>query len=314
MMPRLIYITLYIIPFICFANGQDVQTQSPYDACVPQLINLRCPNNYVVVVTSAFYGVPQQDGACYYTPGDCIGDAMSITTTCNTDNVVCPLYAVKKKLPMCNDQLSSYIHIEYDCVPISMEESTKEYNICQGGTEITSDHGIIKSPNYPSQFQITTKECLRAIHVPNNKTIRLWLSDLYIGSAGINCANDHVFVVDSVQTYKFCGSKRYAYPYLCSSTILIQYMVSTQFSFYKGMRMYFDIVDRPAQDNCPTQNVTLTPAPGTTTTITPFGPDVTTNIPVYVNLGIASPVLSFQLCKGKFFNSFECKTITSSSF
>jgi hypothetical protein len=179
-----------------------------------------------------------------------------------------------------------------------MDDSAKEYNVCQNGTDITTDHGVIKSPGYPSQFQTVTSECFRAIIVPDDKIIRLWLSDLYIGSTGTNCASDHVFVVDSVQTYKHCGLQRYVYPYLCSSTVIIQYLATSKFPSYKGMRMYFEIVDRPTNDDCP--KISVTPIPSTTPTISTIRPISSTLQPVYVTLGIASPTRSFQICKGKF--------------
>ncbi|CAF4778092.1 unnamed protein product, partial [Rotaria sp. Silwood2] len=94
----------------------------------------------------------------------------------------------------------SYIHIEYDCVPISINDSTKEYNVCQKNIEITSDYGIIRSPNYPTRFQTTASECFRTRHVPNDKIICLWLNDLYIGSISEISDKDHVYTVDSVQT------------------------------------------------------------------------------------------------------------------
>jgi hypothetical protein len=286
---------------IIFTNGQNVQTQPPQDACVSSSTILRCPSNYVVVVRSATYGVAQVLGSCSYTIGDCVADAMSIIS-CTTDSVECSIYVTRKKLPQCNDHYASYVRIDYDCVPIVMDDSVKEYYVCKNVTDITSDHGIIKSPGYPTQFQTTTAECFRAIHVPDDKRVRLWLSDLYIGSTSTNCADDHLYVVDSIQTYQLCGLQRYVYPYLCSSTILIQYLVTTDYSHYRGMRMYFDIVDRSPNDGCPNPNGTVTPVPATTPVITTIDPDITTPAPVYVTLGIASPILSVQLCKGKLFN------------
>jgi hypothetical protein len=297
-MSKIIYFILYILQYIIYTNGQNVQTMPPEEACVPQSIPLRCMNKYVVVVRTALYGVAQTPGQCAYKPGDCVADAMSIAI-CIGDAIQCSIYGVRKKLPQCNDQYSSYVHIEYDCVPIEMDNSSKEYNVCQNGTDITTDHGIIKSPGYPSPFQTTTWECFSAIHVPDDKTIRLWLSDLYIGSTGTNCASDHVYVVDSVQTYKHCGLQRYVYPYLCSSTIIIQYLATSNFATYKGMRMYFEIIDRPEIDYCP--QVSVTPVPSTTTTASTIRPISSTFQPPYVTLGIASPIRSFQICKGKFF-------------
>jgi hypothetical protein len=178
-----------------------------------------------------------------------------------------------------------------------MNDSSKVYNICQNDTDITTDHGIIQTPGYPTPFETTTVECIHEIRVPNIKTIRLWLTDLYIGSTSTNCADDHVYIVDNVQIFKHCGRQRYAYPYLCSSTILIQYLATTDFPMYRGMRIYFEFIDRPLDDTCP--KFTVTPIPMSTTTVTTIEPGTTTVIPIYVQLGIASPRQSFQLCSGK---------------
>ncbi|CAF4600407.1 unnamed protein product, partial [Rotaria sp. Silwood1] len=134
-----------------------------------------------------------------------------------------------------------------------------------------------------------------------------WLTELYIGSTLGTCAKDHVYVVDSVQTYRHCARVRYAYPYLCSSTIIIQYYVTTQLTIYRGMRMYFEIVDRPSNDNCPNIDGTVTPVPSITPTVTTMNPSQTTTMPIYVLLGIASPVRSFQICRGQSFN-IQCPT------
>jgi len=299
-MLRLIILTLCVLQNIFFTDAQNVITQPPVDSCVPSTATLKCPDNYVPIVRSASYGVSVTD-SCVYATGDCIADAMSIMT-CTTDSTECSIYVTKRRLSQCSDQEASYIHIEYDCVPIAMGDSAKEYYVCQNGTDITSDNGIIKSPGYPTQFHTTTSECFRAIYVPDNKTIRLWLSDLYIGSTGSNCAEDHLYVVDSIQTFRHCGFRRYAYPYLCSSTIIIQYLITNAYPNYRGMRMYFEVVDRVPNDACPNTNVTVTPVPATTPQVTTIDPPTTTDKPIYVELGIASPIRGVQLCKGKLFN------------
>lgn len=297
MLPRLLFIVLYITQIILITHGQNVQTKPPADSCVSTIISFHCLNNYVPIVRNAFYGVAAKPGACFYTPGDCIADAMSIMT-CTADSPSCDIYLTRRKLSQCNDQYADYVHAEFDCVPISMTDSTKRYEICQSTADITSDHGIIESPGYPTQFQTTTAECFRAIHVQDDKVIRLWLTDLYIGSSATDCADDHIYVVDSIHNYRHCGLRRFAYPDLCSTTIIIQYLVTTDISTYRGMRMYFEIVDRPADDGCPNANGTVTPIPVTTPKTSTIFPDTTTPTPPYVTLGIASPVRSFQLCSG----------------
>lgn len=299
MMSRFLCISLCLLQTIAFTDGQTVLPQAPVEACVPNTVTLRCPNDYVVVVKSAFYGVAQTANQCTYKPGDCIADTMN-TVTCLSDSTQCAVFGTKKKLPQCSDQTNSYISIEYDCVPIRVQDQARVYEVCGNGADITTDSGIIRSPGYPTQFQTTTTECFRAISVPANKNIRLWLSDLYIGSTAANCARDHVYVVDSVQTFRFCGLKRFAYPYLCSSTILIQYLAQTNLPQYRGMRMYYDIVDRSPNDGCPNSNGTVTQIPiSTTTPITTTQPGFISTELVHVTLGIASPVINFQLCRGK---------------
>ena len=263
----------------------------PQAICTPGTLALTCPTKTVPMVRTAFHGVKPTPGECSFAPGDCIVDAMD-SITCLGDAMTCALYVTKRKLSQCNDQQSDYFYLEYDCVPIEMDDGSKQYDICQSSVEITSDHGVIVSPGYPSKVEISTIECFRAIHVPDNTTLRLWLTDLYIGSMSTNCADDHLYVVDSIQTFKLCGQRRYTYPYLCSSTILIQYLIKTDLSIYRGMRLYFEITDRSPSDTC--LNGTVTPVPASTTTIQ--SDTTTTAMPTYAQIGIASPIQTFQLC------------------
>ncbi|CAF3046704.1 unnamed protein product, partial [Rotaria socialis] len=161
------------------------------------------------MIRSASHGVAKICDSCTYSSDDCIANAMSIVI-CTTDSAQCEIFARKKRLSECNDKYNDNVHIEYDCVPISMADGKKEYTICQNSTDITSDYGIIRSPGYSRQFQITATivECFRSINVPSNKAIRLWLTDRYIGSTPEDCTQGHVDVVDSIRTrvanYKSC--------------------------------------------------------------------------------------------------------------
>ncbi|CAF4361705.1 unnamed protein product [Rotaria socialis] len=153
------------------------------------------------MIRSASHGVAKICDSCTYSSDDCIANAMSIVI-CTTDSAQCEIFARKKRLSECNDKYNDNVHIEYDCVPISMTDGKKEYTICQNSTDITSDYGIIRSPGYSRQFQITATivECFRSINVPSNKAIRLWLTDRYIGSTPEDCTQGHVDVVDSIRT------------------------------------------------------------------------------------------------------------------
>jgi hypothetical protein len=301
MISRYLLTALCLLHIISNTETQYVQSQAPAESCSSSSITLRCPNSYAIIVKSAFYGVSKIPNQCSYTPGDCIADAMS-TATCMLDSTQCNIYATRKKLPQCNDDFSSYMHIEYDCVPISMNDPSLEYNICQNSTPIVTNQGVIRSPGYPTQFQTTPGECVRVITAPNNKTIRLWLTDLYIGSVPISatpCSKDYLIVVDSAEAIAQCGRKRFMYPYLCSSTILIQYLTVTSNAIYKGMRMYFEFIDRPANDGCSSSGITVTPFHETTSMST-VNPVITPLPPLYAVLGIASSIVNFQLCRGKF--------------
>lgn len=298
MLSRSILILFCIAQLFNLSHGQSILSRSPVESCVQQTLTVDCPTKYVPVVRNAFYGVGQTTNLCKYTQGDCLADAMSIVL-CTGDSSKCSFYGVRKKLPECKDQYSTYIRIEYECVPIELDNAANVYNVCQNDTDITSPNGIIRSPGYPSQFQTTKNECVRTITAPQDKTIRLWLSDLYIGSTANTCTRDHVIVVDDVQTFRFCAQKRFAYPYLCSSSILIQYKANTSLSIYRGMRMYYEFADRTPNDGCPAFNGTLTPEPETTTIISTTPGAITTTLPPYVQLGIASPLRNFQICRGK---------------
>ncbi|UJR11032.1 hypothetical protein I4U23_015216 [Adineta vaga] len=241
----------------------------PQDSCVSTNMTLRCPNYYVVIITKALYGVTQTSNSCQYSHDDCLVDTMN-TILCPNDVHECVIYAAQEPLIHCNNQSSNYLHIEYDCVPLWMNDPGDEYNMCENDNIITNNHGRITSPGYSHYFQTTETECSRTILVPNDKILRLWLTDLYIGTAGIDCSKDYVAVVDRHDIRWQCGLKRYSYPLLYSSTVMIRYFASTKSVMYRGMRMYFEIIDRSSDNTYRSSN-------GTTT--------------------MTSTVQSFQLCK-----------------
>ena len=248
-MRKAVFVTLCITQCIVLVSGQYVRSMPPLDSCTPSMVTLSCNVNHVPVVTRALFGVAQTPNACVYQPGDCVADAMNIAT-CRPDLATCNVYGANQKLPQCNNQSSSYVHVAYDCVPISMEDPAKVYDICQSGSDISSDSGLLLSPGYPVQNQTMADECSRTIRVPNDKAVRLWMTDLHIGSSDRDCARDHVLVVDSFYTYRYCGAKRFAYPLLCSSTIHIRYLTASTSSFYRGMRMFIGVVNRSDESAC----------------------------------------------------------------
>ena len=194
-MSRIIYLVFYVLQHSLCLQGQKAQTMPPVTSCTASVTTLRCPNHFVIIPTSAAYGVAQQNVSCSYTPEDCTADAMAVLA-CAPNTNECQVYASRKRLPQCNDEYASYMRIEYDCVPSKMDDAANEYNICANDTEITAEHGILTSPGYGSSFQTVPSECYHALRVAKDKAIRLWLTDLRIGGTQPSCPTDAVTVMD----------------------------------------------------------------------------------------------------------------------
>lgn len=246
---------------------------------------MSCSVGYVPVVRKARFGVSQVVGNCRYTPTDCSKDAMDIVYCTNHQNE-CHVFASRVQLPECGNQQSTYLHVEYDCIPISMGDPSKVYNICNYPTQITSDHGIIQSPGYPTSFQITPLACPLHIRIAEYQQIRFWLTDLAIGSSQNQCTNDFISITGDMESFQHCGSRTFSYPDLCSSNYLIEYKASTNLALYRGMELYFEISNRTTTNDCPRNSLPpSTPQTQTTSTFT--------------SSDVALPIRSFQLCAGK---------------
>lgn len=292
---RFIFIILSIILLIDHASGQNVIEPAPIEQCSKTTATVRCPSNTTIVVKRAFHGI-SKSANCYYTEGDCTSD-FTQTTTCTTDQSTCLILGSATYLQQCSGT-SNYFRVEYDCVPISMNDLTKEYVMCQDSSEITSTNGIIRSLGYPSP-NITRVECIRSINIPSDKSLNVWLSDINMRNA-IGCPNDYVIVTDSLETVRTCSPRRIKYPTLCQPQAIIQYKLTTQSILYRGMRIYFELVDRLPDDGCSSTNSSVTPVPVSTSTITTIDPLTTTTPPPYAIQGISSNVISFTLCPSNY--------------
>jgi hypothetical protein len=102
------------------------------------------------------------------------------------------------------------------------------------------------------------------------------------------CVNDYLMVNTPHVTYVYCGIRKLAIAPICAGKIQIHYKsTSPSSSSYKGFKLYFEWVEKPAEIICD-----VNPSPVNTTT--PMGeliPDWAQNLEL-------SPILSSHLCLG----------------
>ena len=135
--------------------------------------SVQCPVGYVISIRKSFYGYSSVNN-CFYSPTDCVSyrevdgiDKCRGANSCNID------YSTQN-LAECDYEFSSYIQVEYDCVPNTL---TKQ-NLCNQNT-FYAKQGLISSPNYPkfdSDLNCTTK-----IIVGAGKLIKAYIMDMSLG-------------------------------------------------------------------------------------------------------------------------------------
>jgi hypothetical protein len=84
------------------------------------------------------------------------------------------------------------------------------------------------------------------------------------------CVNDYIQILDNTGIYKVCGYRKYPYENkFCSSVLIVSYKSPADLgTAYRGMRIYYEFVDRSTQPDCPTGSPT-TPSTTLLTTTTP---------------------------------------------
>jgi hypothetical protein len=103
------------------------------------------------------------------------------------------------------------------------------------------------------------------------------------------CVNDYLIINAPHVAYVYCGTRKLAVPPICAGSVIIQYQATSPPSlFYKGFKLYFEWVEKPAEINCPGD-----PEPSTNTT-TP----INEVLPIWAQNLELSPILSAHVCSG----------------
>lgn len=126
----------------------------------------------MIAIRKSFYGYSSLNN-CFYSPSDCVSyrevDGLDKCRGANT----CYLDYTTQKLAECDYKQSSYIQVEYDCVPNTL---TKQ-NLCS--QNFFAKQGLISTPNYP-QFE-TNLDCSTKITVGAEKLIKAYIMDMSLG-------------------------------------------------------------------------------------------------------------------------------------
>lgn len=273
-----------------FTCGQYAEQLKFQESCVGTTMTMVCPQNYVPIVHRAAHAVNEDSSDCRYNSTDCFQDATD-TVICGSQTSNCSIYAVRKPLNECESKLSTYFYVEYTCVPLSIDDPSKMHGICGGGGPLllAMDHGVLRSPGYPRQFQITPSRCFVVIEALMGQVFRFWLTDLNIGPGSPTCPDDYIELSTMDQTFRHCGRKKFAYPHICSTRVMIAYQATRHSALYRGVQLYFEVINQTSSEPCSTMSSTpFTATSVSSTTISPF-----------VALGIASPLRRIQICAGK---------------
>ncbi|CAM6002016.1 unnamed protein product [Sphagnum balticum] len=105
-----------------------------YDICRSEQQILKCSPGYTIDIVSAAYaaksdGSTTGDAACIYDQNDCFqNDDAAIQSTC-AGRVSCIAFYFPKTLASCQNRPSAYFHVEYVCVP-STVQVINTYDLC----------------------------------------------------------------------------------------------------------------------------------------------------------------------------------------
>lgn len=245
---------------------------------------LSCPNNYIIAFRNKYYGVSNL-GSCYYLPLDCTAYVDGAEDNC-AGSQSCRVKYSPIQLLNCQNKFSSYLRIEYDCIPVGIATQP----MCD--RTFTAKNGLISSPNYP-QYKPGT-DCSTQITVSPDKSIKLYIVNMALNA---DCSRDTLELSDPyiANSIKVCGAE---------STNLITETCQNQLnirlktgdvtsSSYRGVQLYYEEIPKIVfnfQCIAPTTTKTTQPFSGTTTTTT----TTTATLPSYN--GFASQTYSYVSC------------------
>ncbi|CAF1389024.1 unnamed protein product, partial [Didymodactylos carnosus] len=259
--------------------------------CIGKSKQLKCPSDYVIDILTAVYGVKTDSAAkCSYDPTDCFqNDDSTITAVCAGKNS-CLIHYFDKILTSCDNLKSTYLHLDYICVPDTVP-NIREYNICsdvliQPTNEESVKRGYIVSSNFSNtQSDI---DCLLTIQPLDKQDVYVYLLDMELTAPllGQGCAKDKLILTYDGVTNEICG-RSYTHFLLqtCHSALTLQ-LIKSRNSNGKGVKLYFEFIDRPPSTMCLAPPTTMSPLLTTSSKNPDYYPNVSpieTQIFCYMN-------------------------------
>lgn len=240
-----------------------------YDICRSRSQQLRCSANYVIdIVTADLAAKEDGSSSCNYSPNDCFQSEISSVQSACAGKPACTLSNPGKTLSSCQNKPSSYFRIEYACVPGNLPE-INTYDLCSNDSEIPDNvhRGYLYSPQFPTTpnnlsctFQLQPSKSHQDIYL---YVIEMGLNDPNV--VGGSCSKDRLITTAGSTVREMCGlSFTNRILKTCHAPLTIE-LLRTADARGRGVKLYFEFRDRPADETCETIVTPSTPSPGSST-------------------------------------------------
>ena len=239
-----------------------------YSICRTRSQRLQCVDGYVIHILTADYAA-KDDGStsCSYSPTDCFQSEISAVQTTCAGKLSCTVYNMGKTLAACQNRLSSYLRIEYTCVPATIPE-IPTYDLCSS-TPLPDNtrRGFLISPNYPNSlnnmnctFTIQPTQPLQDIH--------LYIIDMGLNAPDIlgqSCTKDRLIATAGGSRRETCGLAFTSELMKTCQTPAFVNLARTSDAQGRGVKLYFEFRNRSPFEPC--EQITTpppTPLPSST--------------------------------------------------
>ena len=240
-----------------------------YDICRSRVQQLQCSLGYIIDIVTADLAA-KEDGSisCNYSPNDCFQSEISSVQTACAGRPACRLSNPGKTLSSCQNRLSSYLRIEYSCVPENLPE-IKTYDLCDNDSKVEDNvhRGYIFSPQFPSTpnnlnctFELQPSKAHQDIYL---YIVEMGLNDP--NEIGQSCSKDRLITTAGITVREMCGSS-FTNRVLktCHAPLTIELLRSSD-ARGRGVKLYFEFRDRPTDETCESIITPSTPSPGSST-------------------------------------------------